>query len=565
MTLRIFRNAFLASLAAVIACTLFFVGIMYYSTHKLAFERLSAEAEQIASALSSYGDDYINTVTHASRVTLVAADGTVLFDNTADPSKMENHSSREEIREALGGGTGECVRMSSTLLKNTLYYSKRLPDGRVLRVATTQDSVLSMSATALIPLFLGILLALALSGVLASRLANDITKPIYELNPEKTDALEVYPELLPLLESLLSQQRTIRAQMDELSRRQREFAAITENMREGFILVDNRRTILSCNRSGLVAISEHPRAYEKTISRVWCKPQICDAVDCALAGERNEVLVDIGGRVVQVIASPVVSNLQVAGAVLLTMDVTEREQREALRREFTANVSHQLKTPLTSISGFAELLKEGFVPPEKVREFASDIYSESRRLIALIDDIIKLSRLDEGVPSTEREPVDLYELCDEIIEYMQPVAQKRSVSLNLQGEHVKILGVWSILNDIIYSLCDNAIKYNKPGGEVTINIKRSYGEVELSVSDTGVGIPYELQNRVFERFYRVEKSQSPSIGGTGLGLSIVKHGAQFHGARVELESEPGFGSKFTVIFPPESVIEDGVNENRTEK
>ncbi|MGI6202625.1 MAG: ATP-binding protein [Eubacteriales bacterium] len=555
MTLRIFRNTLLVGAVAILACSILFLGVMYYNVERMAFYRLQTEAEHMAAGISAYGDGYLQKISPASRVTLVAADGTVIFDSVADASKMDSHLWREEVREALEQGSGQSIRLSNTLLENTFYYSILLDDGRVLRVAATQDSVISMSAAAALPLLAAVFLVLTLSGVLASRLARDITKPIYDLAVEKSDTAVEYPELRPLVDSLREQKRTIRAQMDELSRRQREFAAITENMSEGFILVDNKRAILSGNRSGMDAISARGLGDEKTISRVRCRAEICDAVDRALAGEREEVLFDAGGRTIQAIASPVVSNGQVTGAVLLAMDVTEREQREALRREFTANVSHELKTPLTSISGFAELLKEGFVPPEKVREFATDIYTESRRLINLIDDMLKLSRLDENAPVPEREPVDLFELSDEILENLRPAAEKRSIHLHLTGEHVKVMGVWSILNEIIYNLCDNAIKYNKDGGSVTVHVEHAGGEARLSVSDTGIGIPYSSQRRVFERFYRVEKSHSRGVGGTGLGLSIVKHGAQYHGARLEFESEPGQGSKFTIVFPSECIVE----------
>lgn len=548
MTQRIFRNSLLIGVAAILACSAIFLGVMYFYGEQLTFNELKVQADFIAAGIAKIGDSYLDGLRPTSRLTLVGADGTVLFDSSADAHKMENHLQREEIRKAIENGSGTSMRLSRTLLKKTLYYAKKLDDGRVLRVATTHDSVVSLLVGASFPLLATIFLVFALSGILASRLARDITKPINTLNLEAPDKSRIYPELEPLIDSLTTQKHTIRAQMDELSRRQREFAAITDNMSEGFILIDNRRTILSGNRSGLDAISVSDRGDEKTISRVWCRAEICSAVDKALAGARTETLI-ADGRTVQVIVSPVVSNGQVTGAVLLSMDVTEREQREKLRREFSANVSHELKTPLTSISGFAELMKEGMVPQEKVREFAADIYAESRRLLTLIDDIIKLSRLDENAPVPEREEIDLYDLSDEILENLRPAAEKRSVKLEQTGEHVKVVGVWSILNEIIYNLCENAIKYNREGGTVTVHTEHTGSEIRLSVSDTGIGILPAYQNRVFERFYRMDKSHMRSTGGTGLGLSIVKHGAQYHGARVELESMPGQGSKFTLVFP----------------
>jgi Signal transduction histidine kinase len=549
LTFRIFRNSLLVGVGALLACTALFLSIMYGYSERLVFKELAGEAQCISAGLEGMGDSYLDKLQTASRITIIKSDGTVVFDNVADASQMENHSNREEIREALADGVGQSIHFSRTLLEKTLYYAVKLDDGRVLRISATQDSVFSLLFDAALPFIGSVILVLALSGLFASRLAKSITKPINSLDPENPEKFSVYSELEPLVNRLREQKRTIRKQLDELSRSQREFAAITENMSEGFILIDNKRQILSGNKSGLDAIGTDGSGRTKTISRSWCRIELCGAVDVALTGERRETLLSGDEQTVQVIASPVVSNGQINGAVLLIMDVTEREQRETLRREFTANVSHELKTPLTSISGFAELMKEGIVPPDKVKEFAADIYTESRRLIALVDDIIKLSRLDENTPQPEREEVDLYELSDDILENIRPAAEKRSIKLSLDGEHIKIKGVWRILNEVVFNLCDNAIKYNRDGGEVKIRLERTATEIKLSVSDTGIGIPYVLQSRIFERFYRVDKSHSRGVSGTGLGLSIVKHGAQYHGARVELESEPGKGSKFTVIFP----------------
>lgn len=527
-----------------------FFGAMYGYYENLVFDELKAEAAYISAGIDGMGDTYLDLLEPTSRITLVAPDGDVLYDSVADPAQMENHSDREEIREALSGGTGQSIHFSHTLLEKTLYYAVRMSDGNVLRISAAQDSVVSMLFGMTPSLLWIVVLVLILSGILSSRLARQITRPINALDPDNPEKTPTYSELEPLINRLREQKRTIRTQMDELSRSQREFAAITENMSEGFILIDNKRTILSGNKSGLDAIGAGESDGAKIVSRTWCRPEICSAVDDALAGVRSEKLIGDDGQTVQVIASPVVSNGQITGAVLLILDVTEREQRDTLRREFTANVSHELKTPLTSISGFAELMKEGLVQPDKIKEFSADIYAESRRLITLVDDIIKLSRLDENAPALEREEVDLYDLADDILENLRPAAEKRSITLKLEGGHVKTLGVWQILNEVIYNLCDNAIKYNRDGGEVAVAIEHGKSEVRLSVADTGIGIPYAQQGRVFERFYRVNKSHSRGgIGGTGLGLSIVKHGAQYHGARIELESEPGRGTKFTLVFP----------------
>ena len=327
-----------------------------------------------------------------------------------------------------------------------------------------------------------------------------------------------------------------------------EFTAITENMREGFLLVDCKMHVLSSNHSALEVLGGHELKPGCLLYDAGCKQEIFDAVDTALSGSHAELLLTIDETSWQVLANPVVASGQVAGAVILFMDVTEREQRDRLRREFSANVSHELKTPLTSISGFAELMKEGLVPPEKIPEFSGDIYKESLRLIGLVNDIIQLSRLDENSTQFQRAPVNLYDLGESVIERLESVAAKQSVALHLTGEHAEILGVEQLLKEMIYNLLDNAIKYNVPNGSATLSIHESGEHVILTVSDTGIGIPYAHQPRVFERFYRVDKSHSKEVGGTGLGLSIVRHAAQYHGARLELKSQPGKGTTITVTF-----------------
>ena len=393
-----------------------------------------------------------------------------------------------------------------------------------------------------------VVLVLVLCGLLAMRLAKQIVRPINAINPDNPSATPTYPELQPLFSRLQEQNRTIRRQMDELSQRQREFSALTDNMSEGFLLVDYKTNVLSANHSALRMLGDGKAEEITNLRRDNCLPQVLTTVEAALAGVRTETVQEIEGISWQIIANPVVSSGQVAGVAVLLMDVTEREQREKLRQEFSANVSHELKTPLTSITGFAELMKEGMVTGEKVKEFAGDIYREARRLIDLVNDIIRLSRLDENSKLFETEQVDLYDLCDEIIANLQNVAERQNVTFSLSGEHVTINGVWQILNEMVYNLCDNAIKYNRPGGTVDVSVHRDGGSIRLTVRDTGIGIPYADQPRVFERFYRVDKSHSKEVGGTGLGLSIVKHGAQYHNARLELESEPGKGTSISVVF-----------------
>ena len=548
MTGKILRISYLVAISALLASALLFFGVMYRDYEDGAFARLRAEAAAISQGLDAVGSDYFDSFVPDDRVTWIAASGTVLYDSAAPAQLLESHADREEIDHALQTGEAQTSRYSKTLLQRTFYYAKLLDDGTVLRVSCTQNSLPAMILMLLTPFLWVATLVLILCGVLSYRLARQITKPLNAINPDNPAPLPSYPELTPLFDKLREQNRTIGKQMNELQLRQREFTAITENMREGFLLVDCKMHVLSSNHSALEVLGGRELKPGCLLYDAECSQEIFDAVDTALSGSHAELLLTIDETSWQVLANPVVASGQVAGAVVLFMDVTEREQRERLRREFSANVSHELKTPLTSISGFAELMKEGLVPPEKIPEFSGDIYKESLRLIGLVNDIIQLSRLDENSTQFQRAPVDLYDLCAQSIEQLSPVAARQSVTLALTGEHAEIEGVEQLLKEMIYNLLDNAIKYNVPGGSVTASVRKSAGRTILSVSDTGIGIPYAHQPRVFERFYRVDKSHSKEVGGTGLGLSIVRHAAQYHGARLELKSQPGKGTTITVTF-----------------
>ena len=548
MTGKILRISYLVAISALLASALLFFGVMYRDYEDGAFARLRAEAAAIAQGLGAVGSDYFDSFVPDDRVTWIAASGTVLYDSAAPAQLLESHADREEIDHALQTGEAQTSRYSKTLLQRTFYYAKLLEDGTVLRVSCTQNSLPAMILMLLTPFLWVATLVLILCGVLSYRLARQITKPLNAINPDNPAPLPSYPELTPLFDKLREQNRTIGKQMNELQLRQREFTAITENMREGFLLVDCKMHVLSSNHSALEVLGRRELKPGCLLYDAECSQEIFDAVDTALSGSHAELLLTIDETSWQVLANPVVASGQVAGAVVLFMDVTEREQRERLRREFSANVSHELKTPLTSISGFAELMKEGLVPPEKIPEFSGDIYKESLRLIGLVNDIIQLSRLDENSTQFQRAPVDLYDLCAQSIEQLFPVAARQSVTLALTGEHAEIMGVEQLLKEMIYNLLDNAIKYNVPGGSVTASVRKSAGRTILSVADTGIGIPYAHQPRVFERFYRVDKSHSKEVGGTGLGLSIVRHAAQYHGARLELKSQPGKGTTITVTF-----------------
>lgn len=548
MTGKILRNSVLVAALALFSCALLFFGVMYRNYEDQAFSQLRAEAAAVSQGLNAQGERYLDDFEPADRVSWVSADGTVLYDSAAPAQDLPAHTGREEIAQALETGEGQASRYSQTLLQRTYYYARRLADGTVLRVSCTQNSLPAMIIMMLTPFLWVATVVLIVCGILSYRLARQITKPINAINLDNPARLPGYPELSPLFDRLREQSRTIGRQMDELQLRQREFTAITENMREGFLLVDGKLHILSGNHSAFELLGRQEVKPGELLYDADCRPEILDAVETALSGSHAELLLSIDDVSWQVLANPVVATGQVAGAVILCMDVTEREQRERLRREFSANVSHELKTPLTSISGFAELMKEGLVPPEKIPEFSGDIYKESRRLIGLVDDIIQLSRLDENSTEFERGPVDLYELSEQAMASLRPVADRQSVRLALQGEHAEIDGVAQLLKEMIYNLLDNAVKYNVPGGSVVLRVQKTGARTVLSVSDTGIGIPYADQPRVFERFYRVDKSHSKEVGGTGLGLSIVRHAAQYHNARLDLKSQPGKGTTITVTF-----------------
>lgn len=549
MTGKIFRSCVLVGLAAILVCSGLFLAIMANQYEQEIYRQMKQEAAYVSRGLEETGVDYFTSLKASQRLTWVDADGTVLYDSAADPAAMENHLDREEIAQALRTGEGRSEHLSSTVLEKTLYYALRLDDGTVLRVACTRSTVGAMVLGVVQPLLWVVVLALVLSGVLASRLARQITKPINSLDLENPRLDETYEELFPLVSRLREQNRTITRQMDDLSRRQREFTALAENMSEGVLLLDSKGTLLSGNQSAYALLGQGERP--AVLRPDNCRREIWEAAEKALAGRHAETLMTADTRILEILASPVAANGQVTGAVILMVDVTEREERESLRREFSANVSHELKTPLTSISGFAELMKEGLVQPDKMKEFAGDIYKECSQLIALVDDILKLSRLDEGSQELATEAVDLYALSGDILENLRPMAAKRNITLRLEGDHQIIQGVWRILNEMVYNLCDNAIKYNKDGGRVTVRVSGTGESAVLSVADTGIGISKGQQERVFERFYRVDKSHSRRVGGTGLGLSIVKHGAQYHNARLVLDSEPGTGTTITLTFRKE--------------
>ena len=529
------------------------VTIVYYANSDARMKsEVREETRFVRGAVELSGQDYLATVENtANRITLIDTDGTVLYDNQADPATMENHSDREEFQEASTAGAGEATRISDTIAEQTFYYAVKLQNGQVLRVAATTDSVFA-AVLAVLPWILGVEVLVAVCTVLFSNfLTKKIVAPINRLDLDHPADNEIYDELSPLLGKISRQNEVIAQQMKSLREKQEEFTSITENMSEGFLVLDNNTDILSYNTSALRLLGAETVPAESHVSALALNRSagFRSAVDGALAGKRSEQLVRQGGRCCQVMANPVLRDGEVEGAVVVILDITEREERENLRREFTANVSHELKTPLTSISGFAEIIKNGIVKPEDIPRFAGNIYEESQRLVTLVDDILNLSRLDEADVQLEREDFDLSSLARDVASRLKASAKKNGVVITVIGDKAEINGVKSIVDEMVFNLVDNAVKYNKQNGRVTVTVDSSSDGTALTVTDTGIGIPQADVDRVFERFYRVDKSHSKEIGGTGLGLSIVKHGAAFHNAKVSLQSTEGEGTTVRLVFP----------------
>ena len=548
MTRKIFRSMAAVSLAVLAASLVLIVGVLHGYFQNQVLEELRQKTTYAALGVEQAGMDYLTgDLPRSSRVTWVAADGTVLFDNWEDPAAMANHADRAEIREALLTGKGSSARYSDTLAEKTLYYALRLSDGSVLRVSDTQDTVWLLVLEAVQPVAFVLLAALVLALWLSGRVARQLVAPINAMDLEDPEGEPPYEELAPLLGRIRSQNRQIRRQMQDLRRRQEEFGAITENMSEGLLVIDRETRVLSYNTAALRLLrGAKPQAGESAYA-LNREMGFRRCVEGALSGQRTEQLLERDGSCRQVIASPVQQDGAVGGAVLVVLDVTEKEQREQLRREFTANVSHELKTPLTSILGTAEILENGLVQPVDIPHFAGNIHREAQRLIGLVNDIIKLSRLDEGDSGGQWETVELHALAENVLAQLGQAAETKQVTLRLEGGKALARGVPQILEEILYNLCDNAVAYNRPGGSVTVTVEESEQGARMAVADTGVGIPPEARERVFERFYRLDKSHSGT--GTGLGLSIVKHGAAYLGAKLSLESQVGVGSTFTVEFP----------------
>ncbi len=549
MDKKIFNSNFLTSLfILLISFILTFVVLFDHSQNQLISE-LESEAEYISYAVENEGAAYIsNFKGDDKRITLVSGDGTVLVDTSVDVTTLDNHADRQEIKEAMINGSGTSTRFSDTMMKRTVYYATRLSDGSVLRVSATQDSIFVLLLSLVYPLSIIIIVALILSLIISHRVSKSIIKPINELDLDNPAGNEAYEELTPLLKKISAQKRTIEKQVRDARQRQEEFRLITENMSEGLLVIDSSANVLSYNKSAVQLLQIDDISNGNSVLLFNRKKGFRELVEQVLQGVRAESEINNDESVYSLIGTPVFDGDRVIGAVIVIIDITESARREQLRREFTSNVSHELKTPLTSISGFAEMMKSGGTPDDTVVDFSASIYDEAQRLITLVTDIIKISELDESPSLFEKSEVDLYCLSQNVIKSLKPLAEKRNISLNLIGDTAHVWGTQKIIDEMIYNLCDNAVKYNRIGGSVDIIINTTADKISLTVRDTGIGIPKAEQSRVFERFYRVDKSHSKQVGGTGLGLAIVKHAAAYTGAEITLESQENVGTTVTVTF-----------------
>ena len=552
MTKKIFRSTVAVGLAVLLASLLIIMGALYSYFGHVQEQQLRDELSIAAAAMTDGdGEVYLSRL-HSDdyRITWLKADGTVLYDTRADASAMENHAQRQEVRQALANGAGESSRDSATLLEKTLYYAQRLPDGTVLRLSASRVTM-GVLLLSMLPAILAVIaVALILSAILAGRVSRHIVRPLNTLDLEHPLENDAYEELSPLLRRLEHQRRQIDEQLRALRRRSEEFEQITASMTEGLVLLDNNGTILSINPAAGTVFHADQSCVGQPLLTVERDPAVSHALRDAMETGHSEKRLERDGREYQFDMTRIQTDGESVGAVLLTFDVTEQAFAERNRREFTANVSHELKTPLQGIIGSAELLENGMVQPDDVPRFVGHIRSEAQRLVTLINDILRLSELDEG-GSLPTEPVELLALCRDTANSLEAAAQKRGITVAVTGDEVSVPGVRRLLTEAVFNLCDNAIKYNRDGGSVTVTVGRDGGEAVVTVSDTGIGIPAEHQGRVFERFYRVDKSHSKASGGTGLGLSIVKHAVRYHHGTVTLDSREGEGTTFTIRLPTE--------------
>ena len=548
MTSKILKSILSVATAVLLASLVIITGVLYRYFGDVQESQLKDELSLAASAAEQLGEDYLASLDYDRyRLTWVDADGNVVFDSHADKSAMENHADREEIKEALAYGTGSSMRQSSTLTEQTIYEATRLEDGSVLRISVSRATAFVLVLGMVQPIAIVLVIAIILSALLASRMAKRIVEPLNRLNLEKPMENDAYEELAPLLRRIHSQHKEIEYQMWTLQQKQDEFEQITDNMKEALILLDSNGRIISINPAAKKLFGINTDCVGEDFLTIDRKQDVRQAINEVKDKGQSFFYTKKNGRNYQFDLSRIDADGKIHGIVILAFDITEQVNAEKHRQEFTANVSHELKTPLQTIIGSAELMELGIVKEEDTPRFIKSIRQEAARLVTLIDDIIRLSQLDEGT-EMPKENVSLLELAREVTETLSDAAKLKGVSLEVCGDDGVISGVRRLLYEVVYNLCDNAIKYNKQGGYVKVSVSENADNVQISVSDNGIGIAPEHQDKIFERFYRVDKSHSKQSGGTGLGLSIVKHAVQYHHGKISMESQPDVGTTISVVF-----------------
>ena len=549
MTKKIFKSILIVAGTVLLASIVIIMSCLYEYFSNIQKDKLADELDIAASAVELYGTDYLKNIdSERYRITWIQADGKVIYDTQAGADSMENHADRQEVKQALAEGEGSSSRYSDTLMEKTSYYARLLDDGSVLRVSTTYATAGLLVLGMLQSILVVLIAALVLSGMLARRISKRIVEPMNSIDLDRPLENDTYEELSPLLNRINQQHKEIEMQMRYLKQKTDEFTQITESMKEGLILLDNKGNVLSINEAAQNILETDSSCIGQNFLSIERSRSINHAIAKAFEDGHSEEYAEYAGREYQIDISRIESDGDIVGAVLLAFDITEQQNAQRNRREFTANVSHELKTPLQGIIGSAELIENGMVKPEDMPRFTGHIRKEASRLVTLIEDIIRLSQLDEGrqMPS---EQVDLFELADEVKSVLEGACEAKHINMKLMGEHVSIDGVKRLLYEIIYNLCDNAVKYNNEGGIADIDISSDEKNAYITVRDSGIGIPQDQQERVFERFYRVDKSHSKESGGTGLGLSIVKHAVSYHNGTVSMKSEPGNGTEIRVSIP----------------
>lgn len=548
MIKKIFRSTFFATLGVLLVTLFMVVGLLYGYFTQVQKEQLQTETALAAQGVSLEGQDYFNELKMSNvRITWVDNQGKVLYDNESDAQTMDNHAKREEIKEALKDGYGESVRYSKTLTTQSLYSAQRLDNGTVIRLSVTRHSILVLLFRMFQPLALILVLAFFLSLWLSRSIAKSVVGPLNRLDLDHPLENDAYEEISPLLRRIARHQKEVTEREVVIEQRQSEFDTIISKIKEGMILLDNNCRIISINQAAQDILQTDQTCLGKDMLQIIRNLSLNNWLEKGLQGRKQEGILQLDDSHYKVMVRPIQSEDKVTGLALLFFDVTEQLQAEQLRREFTANVSHELKTPLHLISGYSEMLASDVVAQKDIPQFAEKIHSESQRMIQLVEDIIKLSHLDES-EELATEPVNLYQISEEVLESLSAKANERHINLHLLGEPAYITGNHALIHSLIYNLCDNAIIYNRDKGDVTVGITSNEDKIVLTVQDTGVGIAKDEQERIFERFYRVDKSRSKKLGGTGLGLSIVKHAVNQHHADIKVESQLGLGTKMTVTF-----------------